>query len=195
MNKNPYERFPKIESAELTLRKIQESDLDSLFEIFSNERLFQHSPALSTQNRKTLANRIGHFERDFYKKKYILLGICLNKDSDVVVGTVEMFEYSKAVNMMTIGYRLNERYWGKGIATKAVQAMTEYLFNEIGINRIQAFVMPENVKSQNVLLRNGFVKEWLIRQGQVWKGLGQVDLVLYSLLRSDRENQASADEA
>jgi ribosomal-protein-alanine N-acetyltransferase len=57
----------------------------------------------------------------------------------------------------------------------------------IGINRIQAFVMPENIKSQNVLQRNGFVKEGTIRQGHVWKGHGVVDLILYSLLKTDIE--------
>ncbi|EGW37168.1 ribosomal-protein-alanine N-acetyltransferase [Desulfosporosinus sp. OT] len=63
--------------------------------------------------------------------------------------------------------------------------MTDYLFNDIGINRIQAFVMPENIKSQNVLQRNCFVKEGIIRQGYVWKGKGVVDLILYSFLKSD----------
>jgi ribosomal-protein-alanine N-acetyltransferase len=87
--------------------------------------------------------------------------------------------------MITIGYRLSDRFWGKGIATKAVKAMTNYLFNDIGITRIQAFVMPENIKSQNVLQRNSFVKEGLIRQGYIWKGQGVIDLILYSLLKSD----------
>jgi ribosomal-protein-alanine N-acetyltransferase len=45
--------------------------------------------------------------------------------------------------------------------------------------------MPENIKSQEVLKRNGFIKEGVIRQGHMWKGHGVVDLILYSLLKSD----------
>ena len=139
------------------------------------------------KNKDTVANMIGHFERDFHKGKEIFLGICLNSEPDRIVGVAEMFDYSREVNMITIGYRLNDSYWGKGIAAKTVKAMTEYLFNEIGINRVQAFVMPENVKSQKVLQRNGFVKEGTIRQGHVWKGHGVIDLILYSLLKYEVE--------
>ena len=185
LSKNPYEQFPHIVADEITLRKIVVSDLDSLFEIYSNEKLFQFSPVKLKKNKETVANMIGHFERDFNKRKNIILGICLNNEPNNIVGVAEIFDYSHDVNMITIGYTLNDRFWGKGIATKTVKAMTNYLSNDIGINRIQAFVMPENIKSQNVLQRNSFVKEGIIRQGYVWKGQGVVDLILYSLLKSD----------
>lgn len=186
MSKKLYEQFPHIITEEITLRKITASDLDSLYEIYSNERLFQYSPVMLKKNKDTVANMIGHFERDFNKGKEIFLGICLNSDPDNIVGVAEIFDYSQDVNMVTIGYRLNDRFWGKGIATKTVKAMTDYLFNGIGISRVQAFVMPENIKSQNVLERNGFIKEGIVRQGYVWKGKGVIDLILYSQLKSDR---------
>lgn len=104
---------------------------------------------------------------------------------DLCFSIAEIFDYSQDVNMITIGYRLNDRFLGKVIATKTVKVMKDYLFNDIGINRIRAFVMPENIKSQNVLQRNSFVKEGIIRQGCVWKGQDAVDLILYSLLKSD----------
>jgi len=63
--------------------------------------------------------------------------------------------------------------------------MTDYLFNDIGLNRIQAFVMPENAKSLSVLRRNNFVEEGVIRQGHIWKGKGVVDLTLFSMLKSE----------
>jgi ribosomal-protein-alanine N-acetyltransferase len=187
LSKNPYEQFPHIVADEIILRKIVASDLDNLFEIYSNETLFQYSPVMVKKNKDTVANMIEHFERDFHKGKEIFLGICLKSEPNRIVGIAEMFDYSRDVNMITIGYRLNDRYWAKGIATKTVAAMTDYLFNDIEINRIQAFVMPENIKSQNVLQRNGFVEEGIIRQGYVWKGHGVVDLMLFSLLKSDIE--------
>lgn len=185
MSKNPYDQFPHITTDEITLRKIVSSDVDSLFEIYSNEKLFVHSPSMLKKNKDTVANMIGHFERDFKKKKWILLGITLNDNPYFIVGVAEMFDYDSDVNMITIGYRLNDRFWGKGIATKTVKAITDYLFHDIGINRIQAFVMPENTKSLNVLNKNNFIEEGVIRQGHVWKGKGVVDLALFSMLKSD----------
>lgn len=185
MSKNPYDNFPHIITDEITLRKIIPSDIDSLFEIYSNEKLFEQSPFMLKKNKDTVANMIGHFERDFNKRKEIFLGITLNENPDYIVGVAEIFDYVSDVNMITIGYRLNDRFWGNGIATKTVRAMTDYLFNDIGINRIQAFVMPQNVKSANVLRRTKFVEEGVIRQGHIWKGKGVVDLVLFSMLKSE----------
>ncbi len=48
--------------------------------------------------------------------------------------------------------------------------------------------MPENVKSQRVLEKNNFTKEGILRQSQFWKGIGVVDLIVYSRLASDRAN-------
>lgn len=191
MNKNPYEQFPHITTDKITLRKIVNSDIDGLFEIYNNEKVFQYIPGNYKKNKSTVENMIEHFQRDFNKQKEIFLGICLNECPNGIVGVAEMFDYNKSVNMITIGYRLNEQYWGKGIATLTVKAMTEYLFNDIGINRIQAFVMTENIKSQKVLEKNGFIKEGIIRQGHIWKGQGLVDLVLYSLLKDEVTNNLS----
>ncbi len=191
MGKSPYDQLPHIVTDEITLRQIVPTDLDSLFEIYSNENLFKYSPVMLKKNKETVANMIGHFERDFHKRKEIFLGISLNNEPDSIAGVAEMFDYSQDINMITIGYRLNDRYWGKGIATKTVKAMVEYLFDEVGINRIQAFVMPENTKSISVLQRNSFVEEGTIRQGQIWKGKGVVDLRLFSLLRTDNRFQLS----
>lgn len=185
MNKNPYEQFPHITTDKITLRKIVNSDIHGLFDIYNNEKVFRYIPGSHKKNKSTVENMIGHFQRDFNKQKEIFLGICLNENPNNIVGVAEMFDYNKSVNMITIGYRLNETFWGKGIATLTVKAMADYLFNDIGINRIQAFVMTENIQSQKVLEKSGFIKEGVIRQGHIWKEHGLVDLVLYSLLKSD----------
>ena len=106
-------------------------------------------------------------------------------ESDEMVGVAEIFDFDTKVSAVTIGYTLNQNYWGKGIATKTTSLLLDYLFNEIDVNRVQAFVMPENEKSSKVLLRNNFVKEGVIRQGNFWQGRGIVDLVLFYILKSE----------
>ncbi|WP_026892360.1 GNAT family N-acetyltransferase [Lacrimispora aerotolerans] len=182
---NPYEKFPHIVTDRVILRKIEESDLDSLFEIYNNENVFTYIPGDVKKNKATVLNMIGHFERDFGKKKEIFLGICLPEAPEKIVGVAEMFDYDEKVNMITVGYRLNEAYWGKGIASQAVNGMADYLFQTIGINRIQAFVMPANEKSKRVLLKSEFREEGVLRQAQYWKGIGVVDLIVYSRLSTD----------
>ena len=182
---NPYEKFPHIVLDGVVLRKIEEPDLDGLFEIYNNENVFTYIPGDVKKNKATVLNMIGHFQRDFGKKKVIFLGICLREAPERIVGVAEMFDYDEKVNMITVGYRLNEAYWGKGIASQAVNGMADYLFHTIGINRIQAFVMPANEKSKRVLYKSQFREEGVLRQAQYWKGIGVVDLIVYSRLSTD----------
>lgn len=181
---DPYAEFPHIAKGKVILRKIVESDIDGLFEIYNNENVFTYIPGEIKKNRDTVQKMIGHFERDFNKRKAIFLGICSAEAPSEIVGVAEMFEYDAKVNMITIGYRLSKRNWGKGIATEAVRAMVDYLVNTAGINRIQAFVMPANENSQKVLQKNSFIKEGIMRQSQYWQGKGVVDLVVYALIGS-----------
>ncbi len=62
-----------------------------------------------------------------------------------------------------IGYWIGEPYWGKGIATKAVELITEYGFDELNLVRIYAGVFDFNIESMKVLEKNGFKKEGIFK--------------------------------
>ncbi len=185
---NLYDQFPQIMTDKVILRKIEETDIEKLFEIYSNKNIFDYIPGDVKKSKVTVLKMIGHFERDFTKGKTIFLGICLTEAPAEIVGIAEIFDYDRKVNMVTIGYRINENNWHKGIATQAVEAIVDYLFNTCEINRIQAFVMPENANSHKVLQKNKFVYEGVMRQSQYWKNRGIVDLAVYSRLHSDKND-------
>ncbi len=180
-----FEEYPVIESEDIILKKIEASDTDDFFSIHSSEDVYRYIPGKAKKNAKTVENMIRHYERDFNKKKMIFLGIYLKKSKTKLVGIAEMFDIDSKVDSITIGYRLHPDYWGHGIATKSTNMMVDYLFKTIQVNRIQGFVMPENIKSAQVLKRNGFKLEGMLRESQFWKDKGVVDLQVFSLLKSD----------
>lgn len=63
-----------------------------------------------------------------------------------------------------IGYFIGEPFWNKGIATKAVNLITEWGFSQLDIVRIYTGVFDYNQASQRVLEKCGFVKEAVFRQ-------------------------------
>lgn len=182
-----FNEFPYIEAEGIIIRKMNETDTDCLYKVCSNKNVFRYIPDfLYTEDKAVLRNAIVNLGgRDFSGRRWIIAGICLQERPDQVIGTAEMFDYNMDVNAVEIGYRLGEEFWGRKIAEKTVRAMTGYLFEEIGVNRIQATVLPGNIRSKRVLLKNGFQKEGLLRQVSYWKGKGIVDLEMYSLLKSD----------
>lgn len=180
-----FNQFPYLQTKDIVLKKVELSDLNELFEIYSNENLYSYKPGNVSKTISAVENIIGHFSRDFKKKKTIFLGIYLKEASDKLVGIAEIFDSDRKVDFVNIGYTLNQDYWGKGIATETTAILLDYLFKIINVNRIQAYVMTANTKSQNVLRRNDFIKEGTIRQGNIWTGKGIVDLELYAILRTD----------
>ena len=81
-----------------------------------------------------------------------------------------------------IGYWLSEKYWGQGIATEAVRALSEQGFATYGMCRIWANVFAWNPGSMRVLEKAGFVREGLLRQAATKDGQ-TIDVVLFALVR------------
>lgn len=84
-----------------------------------------------------------------------------------------------------IGYALAVEYWGQGIATEALKLAIPQVFKDFPeVLRLQAFAAVENLASQRVLEKAGFLKEGLLRKYCYVKG-NLKDLVIYSFCSAD----------
>ena len=177
-----FDEFPYLENENVIIRKMKLSDVDALSEICSNDNVYKYIPPfLYKKSRKTLETAIKNLGgRDFEKKKLIIAGIYLKDEANRLVGLAEMFDYKKKESKITVGYRLNEEFWNKKIATNALKLMVDYLLDKINIETIQAFVMPENVYSAKVLLNNGFEKTDYTVQEKNWGGQEIVTVDVYT---------------
>ncbi|MAO32228.1 MAG: GNAT family N-acetyltransferase [Crocinitomicaceae bacterium] len=77
------------------------------------------------------------------------------KNNKHLIGAAGL-KYLSEINETDIGYRFLPSYWNKGIASEAVKAITEYGFKKIGLQKINGFVIPENIASSIVLQKNGY---------------------------------------
>ena len=84
-----------------------------------------------------------------------------------------------------LGYWLAEPYWGRGIATLAVKALTVFALKELRFKRIFAEPYATNPASARVLEKAGFTREGLLR-ANVFKDGEVLDQFLYSYVSRDR---------
>jgi ribosomal-protein-alanine N-acetyltransferase len=84
-----------------------------------------------------------------------------------------------------IGYWLGESFWGRGIATEAVRAMSEHAFAEFDLCRLYAKVFEWNPASARVLEKAGYTLEGRLRQS-VTKDGQTIDEMLYARLRPEQ---------
>lgn len=76
------------------------------------------------------------------------------------------FEHGRA----EVGYVLNPKFWGQGIATEAVSAAIEFAFKELGANRVEAKFIQGNGASLRVMQKCGMTFEGYLKQYMRVKG-------------------------
>jgi len=54
-----------------------------------------------------------------------------------------------------VGWRLAREHWGKGFASEAARASIRFGFEQVGLEEIVSFTVPNNVRSQAVMARVG----------------------------------------
>ena len=107
----------------------------------------------------------------------------IDRETDELLGGATLRQLDAARNAIEIGYWLFPRARGRGVATRAVQLLLDWLFAN-GIYRVEAVVRIGNAASEHVLERSGFVREGIKRRCLVYEG-SRVDATLFSRLKDD----------
>lgn len=106
------------------------------------------------------------------------------KEIGEVIGNISVVRHNDKVRSADIGYCMGNRWWGQGIMPEAAGAVLEFLFTEVGINRIAAMHARENAKSGRVMQKIGMQYEGTLRQAGL-RYHGIVDEVWYSIIRDE----------
>ncbi|MGV3489184.1 MAG: GNAT family N-acetyltransferase [Tuberibacillus sp.] len=113
-----------------------------------------------------IKNGLAQMEND---QKYAF-GVFL-KETDELIGLLSLTEVVRdAIQACWLGYSLDQAYNGRGYTTEAVRLVVEYAFNNLQLHRVEAGVMPHNIRSIRVLEKAGFEKEGLNRKNVMING-------------------------
>ena len=103
-----------------------------------------------------------------------------------IVGNVGVDISSKKNKIAEIAYWLSGKYTGRGIMTRCVKKLEEFAFKNMDVNRIEIIMETENIKSENVAKRAGYVCEGIRRQSYMIHDKLK-DVYTYSKLKSEWE--------
>jgi len=106
-------------------------------------------------------------------------------DGDAIAGTISLSNVARgAFQSANLGYWVDRRRNGKGLATRALAATVQEAFGELGLHRLEAGTIVDNVASQRVLEKNAFEPIGLARRylhiGGDWR-----DHLLFQRLADD----------
>jgi ribosomal-protein-serine acetyltransferase len=81
----------------------------------------------------------------------------------------------------SVGYWIAEAAQGRGIVTRAVRALVDHAFTDLGLHRVELRTAPDNMRSRAVAGRVGFTQEGTLREDERF-GDRFADSVVYSVL-------------
>ncbi|MGN7477796.1 GNAT family N-acetyltransferase [Solibacillus silvestris] len=175
--------FPALETERLILREITDKDVHQIYSIFSNDDVTEHYGLASFNQLQQAENLVENFSANFQNQRGVRWGI-ERKDEKGLIGTIGFNSWSPMHKRAEIGYDLHPDSWGAGYASEAVAEIVNYGFQQMLLNRIGAIVFIENNASIQLLLRQGFEKEGVLKKYMHQNGKAY-DVTVFAKFQSD----------
>lgn len=100
---------------------------------------------------------------------------------DEVVGAIGVSIDQKRPHVGEIGYFVDRKHWGKGIATRSVTMVEEFIVKKLSLHRVEILVMIKNIMSIRVAEKCGYRKEGILI-GKLEMGKEYVDAYSFGKL-------------
>lgn len=153
MNNHVYLRPLELKDAETLLNlKLRNRDFYQSFEPIRDD---SHFTLQGTEKAINDGNQASLDDQSY------IYGIFLT-ETDELVGRIALTGIARgAFQNAYMGYYIDQEHNGKGYATAAVILCVKLAFHELGLHRVEAGVMPRNLRSMRVLAKAGFRNEGL----------------------------------
>ena len=155
-------KIPTLTTQRLTLRKIALNDYKDMYEYSKNEEVTRYLLWSPHADEGYTYRYIGHLQSEYKTGNFYDWAVVYTEHKKMI-GTCGFTNFSIPNNSAEIGYVLNPKYWGMGIAPEAVNAVFDFGFNELKLNRIEAKYIYGNSRSRRVMEKCGMTFEGIHR--------------------------------
>ncbi|MCX6172018.1 MAG: GNAT family N-acetyltransferase [Flavobacterium sp.] len=176
-----FQPFQNLETKRLFLRRIDENDVAEVLALRGNPQIMKYIPRPLAKTEEDALAHIIMINEKIETNTGINWGITV-KGNPKIIGIIGHYRIQPENHRAEIGYMSLPEYNGKGYITEAIKVVVEYGFEQMNLHSIEAIIDPENIASERVLQKNGFIKEAHILENELWEGKFW-DTVIYSLLK------------
>ncbi|MCM1578784.1 MAG: GNAT family N-acetyltransferase [Ruminococcus sp.] len=176
-----------LNSRRLILRKFTLPDAPAMFAGWANDeevtRFLTWQPHGSVEVTESV---IGAWLEDYKDPANYQWAIAFKDDPDRPIGSISVVRpIDERLKIAAIGYCLSRKHWRQGITTEALGTVRDFMFDEVGVNKVAAWHDPRNPNSGRVMEKCGLKYEGTVRQADI-NNQGLCDLCIYGLLASER---------
>lgn len=173
--------FKNLETERLLLRRVSKDDLNEILGLRGNPETMKFIPRPLVKTEEDALNHFKMIDEKIEKNEGINWAITV-RGNPKLIGIIGHYRIQPENHRCEIGYMILPQYKGQGIVTEAIKAVLEYGFEDMNMHSIEAVIDPDNIASERVLQKNGFVKEAHILENEYYDGKFW-DTVIYSILK------------
>ena len=179
----------KVDGDLVWLRPPRASDYDAWLQVRSDSRSFLEPweptwPA-DVLTRTAFRRRLKRYARDV-RDDFGYSFFVFRRSDDTLVGGVNLSHVHRGVaQSCSMGYWMGERYARQGLMSDAVKAAVSFAFDDLGLHRVEAACVPQNIPSRDLMRKIGFQEEGYARKYLRINGKWQ-DHLLFAWLSTDR---------
>lgn len=168
----------------ILMRSYEIDDAHELFSAVNHSRKHLH-PWLDWVDKTTRQEHSLQFIQQSLHQLHTQEALALGIFHDYkIIGGIGLHRWEQTVKKAQIGYWISKDYEGKGIITRCLERFIDFLFEKIGLNKIEIHFIPSNTRSAKVAERLGCRVEGVIRQSHIRNGKPE-DIVITGLLKSE----------
>ena len=173
-----------IETPRLILRRAVLEDAEPMFRNWASDPEVTKYLTWPTYEAIETAYQILDLWVSEYEKSNYYQWMIVLKELGEPIGSISVVRQNDRVEEAEIGYCIGSPWWHRGIMTEALMAVIEYLFTEVGMNRVAARHDLNNPHSGGVMRKCGMKYEGTNRACDR-NNQGICDAVQYAILYSE----------
>ena len=175
--------LPVLQGAAVALRELRASDAPALLTAFGSPevtRLISPPPPTLEGFEKFVA----WTQRQRESGQSFAFGITL-KDTDTVVGLFQVRALQPGFDIAEWGFALSGEHWGSGLFTDAAELILDFVFDVVGVHRLEARAALQNGRGNGALHKLGATQEGILQRSFLRNGV-YLDQALWTILADDR---------
>lgn len=182
--------LPVLTGRQVVLRELRASDAPSLLAMLTTDEVTRFiSPPPTTV--EGFERFIAWTHRMRTAGSYACFAVTL-AGYDTAIGIFQVRELEPGFGTAEWGFAIGSPFWGTGVFRDGAELILEFVFDTIGVHRLEARAAVQNGRGNGALLKIGAVQEGLLRKSFLRNGQ-YLDQALWAIVEDDwRARDASA---
>jgi len=184
--------LPTLAGGQVVLRDLRSSDAEPLFALITTGEVsrFISPPPTSVEGFERF---IAWTHRQREAGAYICFAITL-RGFDTAIGIFQVRQLEGSFTNAEWGFALGSAFWGTGVFQQGAELVLDFVFDVLGVHRLEARAAVQNGRGNGALVKLGAVQEAVLRSSLHLNG-EYLDQYLYSIVKDDRRASIAGRKA